>query len=615
MEYKPTIRFASSILQRLGEELNTSPDQGIIELIKNAYDADATTCLVELVDLSRPQGQVIVTDNGDGMDAEGLQDGWLVLGRSKKHKEELTRLGRVPAGDKGLGRLAAIRMGRKVNVTSVSRKDKYSRYSLEIDWSLFDNAELVSDVGLQIQTETNARNLQPGTCIAIQSLIRQIGLMDVRRLARAMILLADPFGDTPSGFQPALKAPGFPEMEKLVLNRYFGDAEFHLSASLNSEGIGWAVVNDWKDERLYEAEHLDLRPRTPTQSYSCPACTFDMWVFVLDEPTFATRSTTRTEVQAWLREFGGVHLYYNGIRVSPYGDVGDDWLGLNLMRVRSPELRPSTNTAIGRMMLDDRSGVLIQKTDRSGFIENDSFLELKRFATDALNWMARRRLEERERKRASTKKEVERKTSQTKESVKEAIAKAPVQARRKIEEAFIQYEKAHAREVVELKREVQLYRTLSTVGITAAVFAHESANNPVKLIGQSMRTIRTRAKKLLADKYAESLEKPVERILQSVEALRVLGAVTLSLVDHEKRRASRVDIHKVIRSTIDLFDPFIVSHDTTVELQFDAGDPYLRASIAALESIVANLINNSVAAFERTSPGERRILIRTVVAD
>ena len=34
-------RVSTDILRRLGEELITSFDQGIVELVKNAYDADA----------------------------------------------------------------------------------------------------------------------------------------------------------------------------------------------------------------------------------------------------------------------------------------------------------------------------------------------------------------------------------------------------------------------------------------------------------------------------------------------------------------------------------------------------------------------------------------------
>ena len=98
-----TFRFATDILQRLSEELITSLDQGIVELVKNAYDADDHNCTVELVGTDKPGGTVIITDDGDGMSADDIRDGWLVLGRSRKAPANRTRLGRLPAGSKGLG--------------------------------------------------------------------------------------------------------------------------------------------------------------------------------------------------------------------------------------------------------------------------------------------------------------------------------------------------------------------------------------------------------------------------------------------------------------------------------------------------------------------------------
>src|SRR5690606_33975500 len=79
------------------------------------------------------------------------------------------------------------------------------------------------------------------------------------------------------------------------------------------------------------------------------------------------KSSTLPEVRAWLKHIGGVHIYQDGLRVPPYGGPGNDWLDLNLARVRSPELRPGTNTSIGRVTVTNVSGALIQKTDRDLF--------------------------------------------------------------------------------------------------------------------------------------------------------------------------------------------------------------------------------------------------------
>jgi C4-dicarboxylate-specific signal transduction histidine kinase len=87
------------------------------------------------------------------------------------------------------------------------------------------------------------------------------------------------------------------------------------------------------------------------------------------------------------------------------------------------------------------------------------------------------------------------------------------------------------------------------------------------------------------------------------------------LVDHEKRRAGKVDIHKVIKDVIELYTPFIIDRDVKITSELSEGSPYLRGSIAAIESIISNLLNNSLIAFERKPPGERKIVIRTRIVD
>ena len=76
------IRFSSDILRRLGEELNPSIDKGILELVKNSYDADAKQCKVQLIGTDKQGGTIAVTDDGDGMTEEEIRSGWLLLGKS-----------------------------------------------------------------------------------------------------------------------------------------------------------------------------------------------------------------------------------------------------------------------------------------------------------------------------------------------------------------------------------------------------------------------------------------------------------------------------------------------------------------------------------------------------
>ena len=607
------ICFSSDILRRLGEELNPSVDKGILELVKNSYDADATQCRIELLNTDLPGGTICVIDNGDGMTVDEIENGWLVLGKSIKSQRKRTRLGRIPAGSKGLGRLASLRMGSQTMMTTRPKEVKTAEYNLLIDWSEFDTADLVDDVELTIEQAVQDKGKKSGTQILIENLRNSIGRIDVKRLARELILLADPFGDDPSAFKPELVAPEFADLEALVRNRYFRDAEYHLQARVSKNGRAHASVVDWKGAKIFSSTHDELAMSRKKRPYKCPPVTFDLWVFILNKVTFSTRESSLGEVRNWLQELGGVHLYHNGLRVIPYGNPGNDWLEMNLRRVQSPEERPGTNTSIGRVVITDRSDTLIQKTDRSGFIEGEAFLELKSFAQGALEWMASRRLEIAEKRRAKERASAPKKSSRTKKRVEDAIAKVPKAARENLEDAFESYESLRDHEVSQLHKEVQLYRTLSTAGITAATFAHESSANPIKVITQSAEAIERRGKSNLGSKYKKLLEKPVRGIIRAVKSLAVLGAVTLKLVDHEKRRLGRVELHGAINRDLETFEPFLDGRDVKVEPLLCTGTPYVRGSEAAMESIVTNLLNNSLAAFEDAGTANRVIRITTDV--
>jgi signal transduction histidine kinase len=486
---------------------------------------------------------------------------------------------------------------------------------MRIDWRHYEQIHHVDEIELEIATSRRKKGQGSGTRVVIENLRERFNRPAVKRLARQMILLADPFGDDPEGFRPRLSAPEFDDLQKLVKRRYFDDADYRLKARVDEHGEAVAQVLDWRGEMLFSAAHEHLSSSDDKAPYDCPIAEFDLWIFLLGRKEFKLKRASLAAVQEWLDALGGVHLYYNDLRVNPYGNEGNDWLDMNLSRVRSPEERPSTNNSIGRVRVTDTAGALGQKTDRSGFIESPAFFELRRFAQDALEWMARQRLKAAERRRKERKERTNQRTTQAKERVEKTIqALRDEQEQQNIGKAFETYEKARDREVQALHEEIQLYRTLSTAGITAATFAHESAGNPLKVLGMTVKTVERRARKALPDEYALLLEEPIQRIQRSVSSLSVLGSATLRLLDHEKRRIGRVELHRVLREVLQTFKPFLDGRKVVVDTAYFQGEPFLRGSEAAIESIFTNLLNNSLAAFEVGASRERRILVATEIA-
>jgi signal transduction histidine kinase len=605
------IRFATDVLRRLGEELNPSVDQGIVELVKNAYDADATECAVELQDVDAPGGTVIVRDDGRGMTPEEIDNGWLVLGRSVKDPRLRTPLGRLPAGNKGLGRLAALRLGHRAVLRTRPASQLQTRHELTIDWDIYDNVDLVEEVPLAITTAP-LHNPKPGTEIVIEEVRSRIGRMEVKRLARALVLLADPFGDDVAGFRPRLLAPEFDDLATLVEARYFPEADFHLRARLDAKGRAQAEVLDGYDKVLYRADHAELKG-DPSRRYACPTAEFDLWAFILSAENFRLRQVSLREVREWLSHFGGVHLYVNGLRVAPYGNPGNDWLDMNLSRVRSPENRPGTNTSIGRLRVGDSQDLLVQKTDRSGVIETPAFHDLRAFALDALEFMARRRQAEAEQRRRKSRATSRRTSDTSRASLANAIETSDTTKKQELQQAFASYERATSQEIDTLRQEVQLYRTLSTAGITATTFAHESAGSPLKVMSQALAALERRGPREFGERFMEVLGSPLASISRAMKSLGVLGSVTLRLVEADKRRARRVDLHEVISEIIETFAPFFEQRDVKVDVELADGRPFLRASEAAVESILTNLLNNSLIAFEDAATDSRRVTISTEI--
>ncbi len=286
---------------------------------------------------------------------------------------------------------------------------------------------------------------------------------------------------------------------------------------------------------------------------------------------------------------------------------------MNLRRVRSPEERPSTNNSIGLVIVDDTEEMLLAKTDRSGFVENDAFSELRAFAGDALDWMSRRRVKERDRKRRKRRVRRKERLEEAIKGMEEAVAGVPENQRKGVEEALAQLNQEGHRERQAILSDLQLYRTLSTVGTTASVFAHE-ADGPLTRIQRLAGAIERRGKQALGDVYADSLGSQVGLLRRATKALRSFVRIPLTLLQREKRRVGVFKVHQVIDSVLELFAPFLENSDVTVKTEYVGTSPQIWGRPASLESILANLITNAIRAFQDSDKliEGRELLIRTV---
>ncbi|MGC3995504.1 MAG: sensor histidine kinase [Propionicimonas sp.] len=182
-----------SVLFKLGQDLITDDAQALVELIKNAYDADASTVRVDIdtqgwfdIATGEPvpkgsaapegavQGRLRVQDDGVGMSIETIKNGWLTVSNSEKRDFKatgaVTSRGRTPLGDKGLGRLGVQRLGRVVRLETarVGERDGFEAYEVTVDWYRFEGARTLTSVPLDVKPIRNAN--KAGTAVDVLGL-------------------------------------------------------------------------------------------------------------------------------------------------------------------------------------------------------------------------------------------------------------------------------------------------------------------------------------------------------------------------------------------------------------------------------------------------------------
>jgi len=143
----------------IGMENFSNASGAIIELVKNAYDADAKTCITVFQKIEKPKEdaqsqndkesqndtpkfyyEIYIIDDGSGMTKDILNNQWMTIGTDDKLINFKTGKKRIKTGAKGIGRFALNRLGKVAEVHSVPEKQEipYEGYYWKVNWENFD---------------------------------------------------------------------------------------------------------------------------------------------------------------------------------------------------------------------------------------------------------------------------------------------------------------------------------------------------------------------------------------------------------------------------------------------------------------------------------------------
>jgi hypothetical protein len=158
-----SIRPAGRHILTIGRDLIQDKHAAIVELVKNAYDADSPVVNIMFkASANLKHYWIIVEDQGHGMSRDTVINQWMVPSTDDKLKRKKSPGGRIMQGRKGVGRYAASILGDDLLLETVADKEKTTVF---IEWSGFEKAQFIDDVEILIESEK--KDVPSGTRLTI----------------------------------------------------------------------------------------------------------------------------------------------------------------------------------------------------------------------------------------------------------------------------------------------------------------------------------------------------------------------------------------------------------------------------------------------------------------
>lgn len=401
------IRPAGRHILTIGRELIQDRFAAVVELVKNAFDADASRVTVDITqDVGSGRVIVSIADDGHGMTFDTVAGKWLVPSTPDKLKRGKSPNGRTMQGRKGVGRYAASILGKDLLLETSDQDGELTRTLL--NWEDFEQAEFLDQVNVLLEREPSDWD-HPGTRMVIEGDSVDEYFWDqsqVDKLRFELKKLMSPVsgGDEKAEFSIELKTHGVDGVENKteLIEPYpiFDLYEYRISGEISSNGTG--LLTYYSQNKDEEKISFDLKEET-----GCGSLSIDVRVFDRDKDAIdrliarglkdeSGNYVGKLQARNLLNHSNGIGVYRNGFRIRPLGDADFDWLTLNERRVQNPSLRIGSNQVIGYVGIqsEEHSG-LAEKSARDGLKNNKNFSQLKKITSDVIGLLEQRRYVER----------------------------------------------------------------------------------------------------------------------------------------------------------------------------------------------------------------------------
>lgn len=402
-------RFDISTFRLIGRDLITDRVTALFELIKNCYDANATTVHVrfENVGNDNDSSSITISDNGIGMSFEDIRDKWMVIGTSNKRKNKITPapIRRRCVGEKGIGRFAVDKLGD--NVTILTKQEKSESWlEVTIDWSQYfksadDNENILfTDIENKYTFKPESNADLHGTTLTIRNVREKWLKSDIKRFISEVSKIASPL--TNVSYPMTIHV----ESDEYSINTIASKSLADLDLATIKFDLDFDLDTGLQDT----ASFCHQTGQINIDKISLPIFGgIKMSVYYFDE---AARKKYRKAFPN--DQIDGIKIYRDGLITTPFAesqndsDKKRDVLGIDKRLWMNLFDRVSTREIIGYVEITkDGNPLIIDATNRQDFVDNEEYRALKDFIIVQLDALEQYKVFVRKQKRLANKASLE----------------------------------------------------------------------------------------------------------------------------------------------------------------------------------------------------------------
>ena len=616
------IRPAGRHVLTIGRDLIQDNYAAVVELVKNAYDADSPDVNIEFkASHDRSGYSIVISDHGHGMSRDDVINKWLVPSTEDKLDRRESPSGRTLQGSKGVGRYAASILGTDLLLETVTPESEKTTVYLE--WKDFESARYLDDVGIPIETKKVSE--PSGTRLTINGDDQLFAEWDQERFDKLRFELKKlklPISTflsnehSTDAFRISLIVQGFYEVKNIkeTIEPYplFDLFDYKITGKISADGKGPLMYSSQKARNIAEEQvAFDFGERTGCGELDIDICVYDREKEAIESligrglKDESGSYVGKNQARQLLNAYNGIGVYRNGFRIRPLGDADFDWLKLNARRIQNPTRCLGSNQVIGYVQIEsDERSSLIEKSARDGLRENEAFDRLKEITTKVITELEWRRFAYRRKAGLSRSvpkvdQELERLFSfnELKRDIQTKLTRSGSEKKttEEIIERISQDEETKNKVADEIRQAVAVYQGQATLGKIITIILHEGSQplsyfqNQIPNLRHWNETFRKtgdleKLEKLLS--IADGIEENMEFFVALFYRLDPLAAGR-----HGTRKLLK--LKQTIRNTLSIFENEIKSHNVSVEIK-GSDDFKFSSWFQDIYAIFTNLIDNSL---------------------